>query len=236
MEEEIQNTQAEAATKATEPTVQTIGEVIQQEAKKPETVGLDKFLEIKKENKELKNQLNDLAKRIESGDNKQDVAEDIEALANEHDIDPNFLNKLVKSIESKAEKNLEERISQKLAPLTEKDKEEKIEKAFSKAYEATISEMPEYENLVNREVIKVLSLDPKNANKTFAQLIEETYGKAITGKRTIETTKPGGGKEPTEIDFDKALKDTEYFKEIMSNPTLKKKYNDSISSRVSKYL
>jgi len=96
--------------------------------------------------------------------------------------------------------------------------------------------MPEYENLVNREVIKVLSLDPKNANKTFAQLIEETYGKAITGKRTIETTKPGGGKEPTEIDFDKALKDTEYFKEIMSNPTLKKKYNDSISSRVSRYL
>jgi len=236
MDEEIQTTQAEAVTEATETPVQTIGEVIQQEAKKPETVGLDKFLEIKKENKELKNQLNDLAKRIESGDNKQDVAEDIQALADEHDIDSNFLNKLVKSIESKAEKNLEERISQKLAPLTEKDKEEKIEKAFSKAYEATISEMPEYENLVNREVIKVLSLDPKNANKTFAQLIEETYGKAITGKRTIETTKPGGGKEPTEIDFDKALKDTEYFKEIMSNPTLKKKYNDSISSRVSRYL
>ena len=239
MEEEIQSTPVvEVNTTPEETAEQTIGDIINPvvEERKPETVGLDKFLEIKKENKELKNQLNDLARRIEEGDNKQDVADDIEALADEHDIDRKFLTKLVKTIESNVEKKSEEKFNSRLAPLTESAKQSKIDTAFKSAFEGTIEQMPEYKNIVNADVIKTLSLDPKNAKKTFSQLIEETYGNAITGKRTLETTKPGGGKEPVELDVNRAKQDPEYFKEVMASPKLRKEYNDGLLDRVSKFL
>jgi hypothetical protein len=87
-----------------------------------------------------------------------------------------------------------------------------------------------------QEVIKTLSLDPKNSNKTISQLIEETYGNALPGKRSIEQNKPGGSKESGEIDFDRAKKDGSYFKEIMADPGLKKKYNDNLIGRVGGHL
>ena len=105
-------------------------------------------------------------------------------------------------------------------------------KLFTEHFTKTMAEMPEYEKIVNRDVIKTLALDPRNANKTFAQIIESAYGHLITGKRTLETTKPGGGKEDTTIDFNKARSNGEYFKEIMADPELKKQYNSEIEKRL----
>lgn len=246
MAEEAKDTQVDAGaeTIVTETTTEkteekTISEIINNDEKKeeaPQTVGLDKFLEVKNQKKELQKELNDLKSRLERGEDMGDIGLDLDALAEEHDIDKGFLTKLVNTIKTQAEKSLDERIDKKLAPITAKEKAEKIDKAFKTAFDGAIENMPEYKEVVNPEVIKTLSLDPKNANKTFTQLIEETYGNAITGKRTIETTKPGGGKEPTEVDFDKAAKDPEYFKEVMANPDLKKKYNAKLTDRISRHL
>lgn len=238
MEEETLNTQSEAVNTETETTEQTLGEMINPEAPKEElkTIGLDKFLDLKKENKELRNQLNDLAKRIESGDNKQDVADDIEALAEEHDIDKSFLNKLVKSIETKAERSLEEKLNAKIEPLTKSQQENKFNETFNNALNKAVKDMPEYQEIINPEVLKALALSPVNAKKTMAQIIEETYGNLITGRRTIETTKPGGGKEPAELDYNKANSDSEYFKEVMANPKLKAQFNERNLAEVSKYM
>lgn len=238
MEEETLNTQSEAVNTETETTEQTLGEMINPEAPKEElkTIGLDKFLDLKKENKELKNQLNELAKRIESGDNKQDIADDIEALAEEHDIDKSFLNKLVKSIETKAERSLEEKLNAKIEPLTKSQQENKFNETFNNALNKAVKDMPEYQEIINPEVLKALALSPVNAKKTMAQIIEETYGNLITGRRTIETTKPGGGKEPAELDYNKANSDSEYFKEVMANPKLKAQFNERNLAEVSKYM
>jgi len=70
----------------------------------------------------------------------------------------------------------------------------------------------------------------------MTQILEEAYGNAITGKRTIETTKPGGGKEPTEVDYHRAQTDSEYFKQIMDSPNLKKKYNEKAMDEVTRLL
>lgn len=238
MEEETLNTQSEAVNTETETTEQTLGEMINPEAPKEElkTIGLDKFLDLKKENKELRNQLNDLAKRIESGDNKQDIADDIETLAEEHDIDKSFLNKLVKSIETKAERSLEEKLNAKIEPLTKSQQENKFNETFNNALNKAVKDMPEYQEIINPEVLKALALSPVNAKKTMAQIIEETYGNLITGRRTIETTKPGGGKEPAELDYNKANSDSEYFKEVMANPKLKAQFNERNLAEVSKYM
>lgn len=209
---------------------QTIGEVLETEPKKEEkpTVGLDKFLELKKENKELNKRLKEIEKNIEKGATSDDISDDLSELAEEFDVDPKFLSKLEKTIRTKSEKELESRIK----PLTEKEAKAEIDKRFNTHFEKTIAEMPEYAKIVNPEVIKQLSLNPANGKKTFAQLIEETYGNAIGGKSTIETVKPTGRNEPEAIDFDRAKRDTNYFREIMANPSLKAKYNDSIEQRL----
>lgn len=194
-----------------------------------ETVPLAAFLDMKKDNKELTKAVKDLQKKLDDGHaSKEDIADDLDALASEFDIDPKFVSKLSRILEAKAEKKVGESmrpILEQNEKLTKKEKDDLIDTAFKKHYAKAIESMPEYADIANADAIKALSLLKENANKTFAELIENTYGKAITGKRTIEPTKPGGGKEPAPLDYDRAKNDTEYFKEIMANPELKAQYN-----------
>jgi hypothetical protein len=218
-------------TEPTEQKEQTIGEVLEtkpEEPKEKPTIGLDKFLEIKKENKQLAKALKDLEAKLDTGATSEEISDDLNDLAEEFDVDKKFLSKLEKKIESR----LESKFESKLKPLTEEKTIKRIDEAFKTHFTKALEEMPEYTNIVNPDVIKQLSLNPANSKKTFQQLIEETYGNALGGKRTIETSQPRGGKEPTEIDFERARKDTAYFNEVMSNPTLKAKYNSSIESRL----
>lgn len=152
----------------------------------------------------------------------QEITTDLRALADEHGIDAGFLNKLATAIKAQAEAGIEE----KLRPLTERERQQKIDAAFNVGFSKAMDNLPEYKEVVNPAVIKTLSLDPSNANKTFRQLIEETYGNAITGRKTIERATPRGGASGGELDFRRAKTDSAYFKEIMADPALKKQYND----------
>lgn len=239
MSEDIKKPEAEPEQKAPESTDEkTMGEIINDtvpptDPKDPkvedETVPLPAFLDLKKDYKELKKSFKDLQDKISSGDvSKEDIAEDLNALAEEFDIEPKFVNKLAKILEGKAEKKAGEvlkPILERESTLTAAEKKRKLDEAFTKHYNEALEKMPEYNDIANADAIKALSFLPENSKKTFAQLIEETYGKAITGKRTIETTKPGGGKDPEPIDFNRAKNDTEYFKTIMADPAKKKEYN-----------
>jgi len=230
---ETKNTQGEAViTPAveTKPTVETpktmeqIAETVVPEAK--ETIGLDKFLELKKDNKELRKSLRDLESKITEGATKQEVSTDIEEISKEFpDVNKQFLNKLSSTIRAQAEKDADAKMEAKLKPLEQQEKAKKIDDAFTTHFSLAMGQMPEFKDIVNPAVIKTLSLNPANANKTFSQIIEETYGNALTGKRTIESTIPGGGKEAETLDFNKARKDTAYWETVMANPTLKAEYN-----------
>ena len=97
--------------------------------------------------------------------------------------------------------------------------------------------MPEYSGVVKEDVIKALSLIPANSSKTFTQLIEETYGHLIQGKRSIDSSSNKNSKNDSgDVDIQRAYKDPAYFKEIMENPVLKKKYNESMSDRIASIL
>lgn len=210
-------------------TEQTIGEVIEkQEESNHETVGLAKYVKERTARQQAEKDLADLKSKIESGATNNEVNDDIDALAKEHDIDKDFLNKLVKTIKVQTEKDLEEKLSDKLKPITEKEKQAKIDETFNKHFNQAMEKLPEYKEVVNPLVIKQLSLNPQNASKTWVQLIEETYSNAISGKRTIEKTIPGGGKESEALDFNKARRDPAYFNEVMSNPKLKSEYNEKM--------
>lgn len=220
---------AEAVVATPEVTPQTISEVLTpspEPAKPVNVVPESAFLNEKRDRKEAQKRVKELEDQIAAGATTTEVNSSISDLAKEFDIDPNFLDKLTKTIRSETEKELGDRLDSKFKPLEEKERLEKIDKAFNEHYSKAIESMPEFKEVVNPAVIKSLSLLPQNANKTFPQLIEETYGSAITGKRTLPNTTPGGGKDPQPLDYTRANTDKTYFKEVMADPKLKAEYND----------
>lgn len=224
---------------------QTIGEALQsepeQEAQKPQLseAQLDKLINegkafefTKKENKTLKRKIKEMEEQLQKGASMEDVADDIESLAEEFQVDTRFLSKLEKAMRSKFEAEIDERVESKLKPLTDKEKETKQTQLFDKFLASALEKMPEYEAVINKEQLKILALAPSNKGKTMSKLIEETYSGSLGGRPTIETTTPRGGKEPKEVDFARARKDPEYFREIMSDKDLKEKYNDGLAQRI----
>lgn len=238
MPEEVSNTQdnavnnpeatVETQTDTVEATVETtLGDALPEKEDRP-TVGLDKFLDQKRVNKELKQKLQELESRIEEGSSKREVSTDIRALADQHNVDPEFLESFADAVRARTESVVEE----KLRPLTEKQAVEKREQTFNTYLSQTLEEMPEYREVINPEILKQLAYNPLNAKKTFKQLLEETYGNVVKPRKTMESGTPRGGASQV-LDYDKATKDPSYFKEVMADPTLKAKYNEQMLKNLS---
>jgi len=225
---------------AQEQGVETIGDALKTEPPKQESVPLSVLIEQKKANKELTKQLNELKRSIQEGATKSETTETVSALIEEYpDLDPTFLKKLSNSIASEVKKEAEAKLAEKLKPIAEREESARIEKVFAENYEKVLADNPEYTGVANREVIKQLSLLPQNANKTFSQLIEETYGHVVasgTAKKPMDKASVGSGRqEELKIDH-RRVNDPEYFKEVRANPELLKQYREGITSRVARYL
>lgn len=233
-EEQVNNTEAVTEAEVKDQKEETVGEAIsEKKVEKPESVPLASFLELKKDNKELAKQLKEIQKSIEAGASKKEVSTDLRALAEEHNVDVDFLTKLSDALKAQNEKDIDEKVSAKLKPLEDKEKQEKINAIFEEKFGKALEAMPEYKDIVNKEVIKSLSLNPAYQNKTWRQIIEGAYGHLITGKKTLESSTARGGKDDNQdVDIDRAGKDSKYFSEVMANPELKKKYNASLAERL----
>lgn len=219
-----------------QPTQQTIGETMK--AKEPQTVPLSAHIELKKEYKKLEGEIKELRKAVEGGASRTEVAASIDALVSEFpDVDPTFLRKLSQSVAAEAETKAEQKLAERLKPLQEREDAARIEAVFGEHFEKAVNGLPEYRDVVNREVIKQLSLLPQNSNKTFSQLIEETYKNAAIGKRGLDAATPGAGKEhEARVDVAKAQRDPAYMKEVLSDPELRKQYRQGIVDRVKNFL
>jgi len=210
-----------------------VGDVIPASDKKEvKTVPEAVFLEEKNTRKELAKELKDIKKLLEDGASRKEVSADVKEIAEEFGLDEEAINKLISKVGQVTKAEYDKEIEAKLRPLQEKDRAESFDKTFNEHYDKLMEALPEYKNLANREVIKVLASDPKNANKTFAKILEDSYGHLVAGKKTIETTQARGGVSDSPIDFNRAKKDMEYYKEIMASPELKKKYNESLIDRI----
>ena len=192
------------------------------EAPKPRMVDEHVFVAEKKARKELEKKVRELEARQAPASEYSSVAD---AIANEFDVDPAFTNKILSAAEENALKRFEETTNAKEA---QKASMEKFDKAISSEFNRVIGNAPEFATIANMEIIKSLALIPSNHDKTVEQLIEDTYGNAVTGRRTVETTKPGGGKDPEPLDYDRATKDIEYFNKVMADPKLKDQYNEKM--------
>ena len=123
-------------------------------------------------------------------------------------------------------------LAQRLEQIESRERRAKLEETFKTHFNSALENAPEYKDIVNIDVIKELAFNPANANKTYKQLLEMAYGNAVTGRRTIETTTPRGGAKDTKLDIDRARKDTEYRREVLADPELRKQYNEGLEKRI----
>lgn len=123
-------------------------------------------------------------------------------------------------------------LAAKLAKIEENEQRSKRDIALTDGLNKALESAPEFKDIANAEFIKQMALNPANKDKTFVQLLDEAYGNALTGRRTIETTTPRGGAKDTKVDIDRARKDHDYRREVLSDPDLKKQYNESIQDRI----
>lgn len=193
----------------------------------PKVVPEAKFLEYKKENKEIKKELAQLKQLVAEGATKKEVNDEIEALAKDHNVDTDFLRKLTSTIEkdlSKKFNKTETKESEDEEEIETKPNKDDFEKKFDSHFATIMENMPEFQGVVNKDVIKSLLKDPKNGTKTYGELIEETYGAVLKGKRTLDTAKTGKEVEP--LDYKRATTDTDYRREVVfKDPTLRAQYN-----------
>jgi len=208
---------------------ETIGEALK--PKESETVPLSTFLELKNENKLAKKDISDLQSKIEAGATKSEISKGIKEIADEHNVDENFLNEFASTVKAQTEKDIDAKIAEKLKPLQDEDNAKKIDDIFNKNYDRVLENMPEFKDIVNKNVIKTLALDPENKNKTFTKIIEEAYGHLIEGKKTIESSTPNSKSEGETLDKGK-LKDPAYMKKVLADPELKKEYNKGLIDRL----
>lgn len=224
-----------------EATIQEALNLQKPEASEPkgETVPLAAHIELKRTAKAQAKRLEELEQQIRSGAPKEEIAETVSDLADEFpEVDPNFIKKFEASVLAKVTKAAERNVAETLRPLHEKENAKKLDERFNEVFDRTMVNLPEYKDVVNKSVIKSLSLAQENAHKTFTQIIEEAYGHLVTGKRTMDpATNPRVGKDESgQVDFARAKTDQDYFKQVMANPTLKKQYNENMISRVASQL
>jgi hypothetical protein len=209
------------------PKAPTVAEIIgepKEDKPEPKMVPEAVFLEEKKARKALERDMKELQRRVEEGATKIEVSESIEEIAKEYDVDPKFLTKFAATIRKDAKAEAEKELGNRLKPLEEKERAEKIQKVFDTHFSKALGDMDEYKEIVNKDVIFALSLNPQNSSKTIPQLIEETYGSAVRGRRSMETTTPRGGAPAGEFDPDRANRDASYLKEVLKDPQLRKSY------------
>lgn len=123
-------------------------------------------------------------------------------------------------------------LADKLAKIEEREVSEKREKVFAENLAKTLEDAPEFKGVVNEEVIKQMAFNPSNKDKTYLQLVEEAYGNAVPGRSSIDSTTPRGGAKAEKVDLTRAQRDTAYRKEVLSNPELKKQYNEGLENRI----
>jgi predicted transcriptional regulator len=223
-------------TEVVKPEDTKVGDVVKPEAKpeevKAKTVPEAVFLEEKRERKELAKQVKELTELMKDGASKKEVSADVKDIAEEFGLTEQAVSKLIAKVGEQTKAEYDKEIEAKLRPIQEKERSESVEKTFNEHFDKLMEAMPEYKNIANKDVIKTLSLDPKNANKTFAKILEDSYGHLVTGKKTLEKTQARGGVSDAPIDMKRMVHDMEYYKEVMANPELKKKYNDTASTRL----
>lgn len=139
--------------------------------------------------------------------------DELDEIAEEYDLKPEFVKKLAKAIENKSAATIKKQYLPEIKDI--KDKEEKkdkeaqaasqaakIAKAIDVEIDRVIEAYPQYKKVANPAIIKQLVLaDPKNLNRSMEDIFSEVYGAAVKDLPAMDGYAGGAKNNPKKIDY-----------------------------------
>lgn len=209
--------------------------------------------ENKKETRELKKLVVDIANLIQI-EKKQAVSnERINAFAEKRGVDPESIRELAELLRdevaqpqkfSKQSKNYEQKEEIK-EDVGDDDDDEEVEmtnkinrtrlvNAVNKMVDDFLKDMPEYASIVDADTIKELMISnpQKYSNKTMSEIVEKIYGNSIKGKGGIEGIRNQNRDTSKKVVGRLSSKE---FSEIKDDPEALREYKQGLLARVQKY-
>ncbi len=212
--------------------------------KAEDRVPLKKYMEEKRARKELEEQAQTLAQELErirnSGANTREVNYDLSRLSEKHNVDEDVLRDIVEASyainKDRLKAELENDINPKLAEfesMKQEKQKQNFENTFNGLLKESLSEMPEYSDIIDKDDLKTWITSGKYSKLTLPQLIEQKYGKFVGSKKSID----GGytpGREAV-VPNPENMTDKDWTN-IENDPALKDKWKGSLEDRLRKFM
>lgn len=220
------NTQ-EAEVKAPEGSIDAEVAKTQPEAvEKPEVsvehVPLSVYLDLKKDFKELKKEVQE----AKDSDKSKIRAAGYSDLTQKYpDVSPEFIQDMLGAATLEAQKKIEEKYTPIIAKQEQKEKQLAFDKAFDNLFDKTLQDNPDLPKTIDKELVKELALTPKYRNVPLSDILIKIYGNQDTGKSSSENDMRTGSDIVDDIvSFDRITEDQR--KAIMADPKARGKYFD----------
>lgn len=164
------------------------------EPKKPTVTPQEKvILDLKSENRELKRMIKDeviptmreMQKQIANGSlSKQDVKDELDALAEKYELEPEFVKELAGAIKSKTTKEVEDKYLSDIKDIKadreqgkKLSQEARIKQAVVSEFDRVVADNPGYAKIAKKEVITKMILNtPEYQDMAMEDVLAEVYG------------------------------------------------------------
>lgn len=175
------------------------------ESKKPDTVPLAVYLDLKEDLKTLRQEV----KESRNSEKQKVLSEGVTDLAKKYpDVNEDFINDILSSATTKATKEIEA----KYTPIIERQENEKKQLAFDKAFDSlfdkAVQDNPDLPKSIDKELVKELAITPKYRNVPVADILVKMYGSVQEGKVSSENeSRVNGNRVEDIVDFNKITAD-----------------------------
>lgn len=151
------------------------------------------LMEFKKENRELKRMMRDeiiptmkeMQQQIKSGAlSKQDAKDELDALAEKYELEPEFVKELANTIKSKTTKEVEDKYLSDIKDIKadretgkKLSQEARIKQAVSSEFDRVVAENPAYAKLAKKDAVtKLIMSDEDYQEMAMEDVLAEIYG------------------------------------------------------------
>jgi len=176
------------------------------------------IVELKKENREMKKMIRDeviptirqLQEQVKKGGTSASEAKDeLDALAEEWELEPKFVKKLADILLNKSKKQFEDEYLSDIKDIKSKAEEQtkqithaQITAAISKEFDRVVADNPEIGKIANKEAVKKYIMSSENnLKRTMEDVLDELYGSAQKDGAGMEGYSSQGGNHPKEPDY-----------------------------------
>lgn len=192
------------------------------------TVPLSTYLELKKDLKELKEEI----KNSKSSEKESVRLQGIEDIASKYpDVSTEFIQDILGAAKVLATKEIDEKYSPIIEKQENERKQAEFDKAFDNLFEQALNDNPDIPKSVDKDLVKTLALTPKYRNIPISEIMMKLSGSVeIKGKETTENDTRGSGDVlEGRVNFDSMSEDQR--KAVMADPAARKKYFDYLDSQ-----